>query len=107
MLTRGQSDDSHTYALKVFRESRAYDAEIKAYRETASTGSPIDSLTRFYFSFTYRDLQCIVLEYADRGNLDQLMKAEKPPQHPSDVLALFRSLLELSQAADRVHKASG
>lgn len=97
--------------LKTFTGSegkRQFESETLGYIETQSSGGPIASLLKYYGTYTHGDDEYnLVLEYADGGTWEEFMKAHSPPGREQDIISVWKSLLDVSQALHRAHLGNG
>ncbi|KAK4952431.1 hypothetical protein LTR10_009237 [Elasticomyces elasticus] len=101
---------AHTYVLKVYNGPDAqkhHDAEVEAYGKIQAGGQHIDSLLRYYGTYTYEGLNHIVLEYADQGTLEDYLRSIERPTKGVDIIALWHGIFDLAQAISRVHMQRG
>ncbi|KAK5713542.1 hypothetical protein LTR15_011242 [Elasticomyces elasticus] len=104
------SDDSHTYVLKVYDgpdAQRHHDAEVEAYNKILSGGWDIESLLRYYGTYTYEGMHYVILEYADAGTLEDFLKNTPQPTQGEDIIAMWRGAFSLVEAVSRVHMQHG
>ena len=56
-----------------------------------------------YCSFRKNGCFVIILEYADSGTLEDYLQSHDPPQHPRDILGIWKSYLHLLGAINTIH----
>lgn len=83
-----------------------FEAEKIAHRRVVMSGQPIDNFAKHYGSYTYRGEYFLLLQYANKGTWEQIMR-NPPPERQKDILHIWRSLLSLAKAVDRIHVAQG
>lgn len=93
------------YVLKTFRSR---DAEINYNNERAAfsllRGSkPHPHIVCYYGSFRHSDTFNIILEYADRGDLEQYLQNTNPPSNAADIVNLWEGMSGLLLALLKIH----
>ncbi|RFU24317.1 hypothetical protein B7463_g12025, partial [Scytalidium lignicola] len=94
--------DANTFTLKRYpsKESRAqYEEEVNGFRSVRN----VDSIIKFYGSFSHGDECNILLEYADRGSLEEYFKNEQPPSRAIDIIKFWASLFQLIKGLKAIH----
>lgn len=101
------SDKSQVVSLKIFRTPKSkivFEAELEAFR--GSLGNDIGVLECFG-AFSIGQTCCLLLEYADLGNLESYMRHNVPPTSSTDVILLWEHALQLGNAVKEIHKTRG
>ena len=57
----------------------------------------------FYGSFTHSGTCNVVLEYADKGNLEDYLQSVPPPTKPEDIITFWEGLLHIAQGLLTIH----
>ncbi|KAH8748010.1 kinase-like domain-containing protein [Hyaloscypha sp. PMI_1271] len=111
------SEPSNTYALKTYHpsERESYKCETKAYK-TLSENPKLPLITTFYCDFEQEkdpkdqteneDEKCnsyVIVEYADRGNLEEFFQKTKPPSELQDIVNFWKHFCEIAKALYSVH----
>jgi len=98
---------NRTYVFKEFsgaHAKEAYDKELDAFLHLQKAGSQLGkTIIGFYGSFIYGDTPTIILEYADRGTLDEFLKDTPAPEAGEDIIRLWDGLLRLQVALNTIH----
>ncbi|KAK3667545.1 hypothetical protein LTR22_001723 [Elasticomyces elasticus] len=100
----------HTYVLKAYDGAEAqkhHDAEVEAYDKIHSGGLPIESLLRYYGTYTYDGKYYVILEYADVGTLEDFLRETPKPTRGEHIIAIWRGAFDLVEAVYRVHMQHG
>jgi serine/threonine protein kinase len=61
------------------------------------------NVVKFYGSFEQANIKTIVLEYADRGTLQEHFRTIPSPQSEQDITNFWAKLLGLARALTQVH----
>jgi len=59
---------------------------------------------KFYGSFRQLGSYCLILEYADGGNLGEFFQGQAPPSTPEDVILFWKSLFQVFIGLERIHQ---
>jgi serine/threonine protein kinase len=62
-----------------------------------------DSIIKFYGSYIHGDEFNILLEYADKGTLEEYFKNESPPGRGVDIIKFWEALFQLIKALKTIH----
>lgn len=57
--------------------------------------SKVDGIVRHHGSFRHGSIFCMLLEYANKGNLEQYLQICQPPVTTLDILTFWRSFFSL------------
>jgi cephalosporin-C deacetylase-like acetyl esterase len=63
----------------------------------------VSGIIEFHGSYSHGDTFCILLEYANLGNLEQLLKVLPPPLEPQDILDFWDSFFSLLSPVAHLH----
>jgi len=93
------------YVLKTFR---SHNAEINYNSERAAFSllrgnKPHPNIVCYYGSFRHSDTFNIILEYADRGDLEQYLQNTNPPSNAADIVNLWKGMSGLLLALLQIH----
>ncbi|KAK3324567.1 hypothetical protein B0T19DRAFT_443976 [Cercophora scortea] len=83
-----------------------FDNEMEAYMALENNGHLKDSseyFLRYYGSFKQNGKGFLLLEYADRGSLDQFFSKEQPPHEWDELHEFWRALLDLIRGLMLLH----
>lgn len=92
------------FALKTYRgkdAETAWENEIKAFKKLQNRSPKVIG---FYTAFKQGNEYNALLEYADRGSLEDFMKSTEPPATMKDVLGLWKEILELLRGLKDLHQ---
>jgi serine/threonine protein kinase len=64
------------------------------------------SILGCYGSYTERNTYNILLEFADRGSLENYFQKESPPSDREDIVKFWKALFELIDALRTIHESS-
>lgn len=95
--------------MKTFTEpdaEKSFEAEKTAYSKVVNSGQWIENFAKHHGSYIYRAERFMLLQYANKGTWEKFMKSP-PPERPIDILHIWRGLLSLATAVDRIHVAHG
>lgn len=104
-LTQTQAQDTsdaNTFLMKRYPtpESRAqYDEEVNGFRSVKQ----VSSIIRLYGSYSHGDECNILLEYADKGTLEEYFKNETPPSRAADIIKFWENLFQLIKGLKAIH----
>lgn len=87
------------YALKA--SERAYRDEVNGFRSVKNS----DSIIRFYGSYIHGDTFNTLLEYADKGSLEDYFTREAPPSRGGDIVKFWDSMFQLIKGLKAIHSA--
>jgi serine/threonine protein kinase len=97
---------ANTYVLKTYRSRDAkehYTSELKAFRALIPGGALGKSIIGFHGSFVQDGSYNILLEYADRGTLEQYLGNTPPPTTGEDVCRFWNGLFNVIKALKLIH----
>lgn len=100
-------NDPHRFVLKIFQREipdgkEQYDQELESYANILHAGND-QNIVSFFGSFKHGDTFHIILEYANKGTLEDLMEKSPPPTGPEALHELWGALLRLLQAFQKLH----
>lgn len=76
-----------------------YTQEVQGYRKVGYAASVIG----FYGSYIHGDSYNILLEFADKGNLEEYFRNESPPSNREDIVKFWEGLFQLIKALRAIH----
>jgi serine/threonine protein kinase len=91
------------FALKTYITAEAknyYDNEVTAFHKLRRTPNIIE----FYGSYVYGDSFNILLEFADKGDLERYFREETEPKSGKDIIKFWRSIFMLTKALAGIHE---
>jgi hypothetical protein len=105
-LAKSNTSNPHTFILKRYLTRDAedhYKQEVNGYRTLKNPTSIIN----FYGSYTHGDVCNIILEYADKGSLEEFYQRESPPSRGEDIIKFWDRLFQLIKALKVIHSSLG
>ncbi|KAL8831869.1 MAG: hypothetical protein Q9191_000621 [Dirinaria sp. TL-2023a] len=99
-------DLQNTFVLKTYRGLDAKEQhknEQNAFKILRHDGKPSPFIVAYYGSFIDDDTYNIILEYADKGNLENFMRVTPPPSTPEDMIALWERLCKITHGLAVIH----
>lgn len=91
-------------SYKTKHAKRFYDNEVQAFKRI-SQGRRDESLIQFLGSYTYHDdHHSIILEYADKGTLEDYFRTVQPPKDGAAILSFWRALSRVLLALHQIHE---
>ena len=79
-----------------------YAREVEAFRRLQKQGGDT-GIIGFHGSFTRGDEHHVLLEYADKGTLEDYFKNETPPVDPEEIINFWKALFKILDALSRIH----
>lgn len=92
--------------LKTYFPSTAansYAREVEAFRRLQQDGGET-GIIGFHGSFTRGDTHNVLLEYADKGTLEDYFQKEIPPVEPEEIIQFWEALFKVIDALRRIHQ---
>jgi hypothetical protein len=96
-------ENANTFVLKTYFTSDAekyYNTEVGAFRVIGQNSSIIG----FRGSFTRGDTYNMLLEYADKGTLEDFFRTEDPPTDGEEIIQFWQALFQIIDALRRIHE---
>ena len=96
----------NTYVLKTYNTKDAHsywENEVGAFLLLAAQERIDQSLVRFLGSYKQGDTHNMLLEYADRGTLEDYFRSVAPPSLSGDILMFWDRLFSVLKALARIH----
>lgn len=100
----------HTFVLKTYRTPEAgkyFETERSAFIKLRYGQMPPGNIIEYYGSFIKNDTFNIILEYADRGTLDQYMKSTNEPTDIGEILTFWKCFLPIFHGLTHIHGTRG
>ncbi|KAL8837659.1 MAG: hypothetical protein Q9176_005576 [Flavoplaca citrina] len=104
--TAARSRSSNTFALKTYRTPDAkqyFENERNAFIQLRYGGKPPENIIAFYGSFIRGGTYNIILEYADRGTLDDYMKNTPEPKTVIEIISFWGNFLASMGGLVQIH----
>lgn len=101
---------ANTYVLKTYRYKDAkenYETEVKAFRALMPGGALGKSIIDFYGSYEQDGSYNVLLEYADRGTLEDYLQSTPPPTRGEDIYKFWKALFNVIKALNLIHNVQG
>ena len=96
----------HTFVLKTYRGTDAkdqYTAEREAFMRLRYDSKPIPFVIAYYGSFIDQDTYNIILEYADKGNLEKFLKSTRKPSTKEEVIEFWDRFCSITHGLAHIH----
>lgn len=100
----------NTFVLKTYRtlEARKYfEAERSAFINLRYDRMPPGNIIEYYGSFVKDETYNTILEYADRGTLDQYMKCTDEPKDIGEIMTFWNCFLPIFHGLSQIHGTKG
>lgn len=100
----------NTFVLKTYRAAEAeqnYKAESEAYMKLRWGGKPTPHIITYYGGFVHGNSYNIILEYADRGTLENFMRKTDPPSTFRDTLMFWKNFVNVTHGIMTIHGQIG
>lgn len=81
-----------------------YRKELDAFIHLRKTQRSTRSVIQFYGSFKHCGAYSLILEYADKGTLEQYFQTTERPSNGPDIRKFWKSILQLTKALSRIHE---
>jgi len=99
-----QSLEPNKFVLKTYTTADApddYESELDAFRKLNTMDH--GEILRFYGNFTHKRTYNIILEYADKGTLEDYFRDILPPSECHDIEKCWKALLAIMYALHTIH----
>jgi serine/threonine protein kinase len=93
---------ANTFVLKTYITEEAekyYTNEVAAFHKL----KPTPNIIEFYGSYIHGETINVVMEFADKGSLEQYFREEAEPSTGKDIVKFWRSIFMLGQALAGIH----
>lgn len=100
-------DTDNWFVLKSYRTLDAikyFENEVEAFRRISRGGQVDPGMVTYHGSFVYHETYNIILEYANRGTLDDYFRTQPPPSTGPGILNFWQNLLKIIPAVQRIHE---
>lgn len=89
-----------------------YKAEVNAFTKIYNSApNPIaqrpENIVDYYGHFVQNNKHCILLEYAQLGNLEMYFEKASPPESAADMLQFWQSMFKLLDGLALIHNLGG
>ncbi|KAL8878006.1 MAG: hypothetical protein Q9198_004096 [Flavoplaca austrocitrina] len=104
--TAARSRNTNTFTLKTYRtpDARKYfENERNAFEQLRYGGGPPENIIKYYGSFARHGTYNIILEYADRGTLDDYMKNTAEPKTVIEIRSFWENFLASMRGLVQIH----
>lgn len=104
------STSNNIFALKTYHGTdveKSWENEVQAFKKVLQlrpTGSP--NVIGFHTAFKHGDICHTILEYADRGSLEQYLRANTKPVVGEDIARLWKRVLGLVRGLKDLHNGN-
>ncbi|KAL8919647.1 MAG: hypothetical protein Q9208_006679 [Pyrenodesmia sp. 3 TL-2023] len=109
-IVSSQQPNPNTFVLKTYKGDEAernHKIEREAYINLRLAGRPSPNIVAFYGSFIQDSSYNLILEYADRGNLETFMKRTPKPESVEEVLFFLDRLVNIVHGVQCIHGRIG
>jgi len=89
--------------IKRYLKKDEYRQEAKNF----SNSKHSESIIRFHGSYTHGDSYNLLLEFADKGSLEEYFQKQTPPSRGGDIIKFWNSLFQLIKALKTIHSFLG
>jgi serine/threonine protein kinase len=99
-----KNPNANTFLLKRYPTKDGeprYNQKISGFRSVRQA----DSIIKFYGSYIHADNYNILLEFADKGSLEDFFKRESPPSRGGDIIKFWEGLFQLIKGLKAIHSA--
>lgn len=99
-------EEASTFALKTYRSARArqfYETESNAFKRLFNRPNYREGIIGFNSSFIHGGTYNILLEYADRGTLENYFQNVSPPWFPDHIADFWNGFFGLAKALVLIH----
>lgn len=101
-------DDSHnnTFVLKRYATKSSkhqYKDEVNGFRSVKQE----DSITNFYGSYIQGDFCYVLLQFPDKGSLEDYFQNEAPPSRGVDIVKFWGRMFQLIRGLKTIHSVRG
>ena len=79
-----------------------YNTEVDAFRKMRSPTNSVN-IIGFYGSFVQEETYNVLLEFADKGTLEDYFQNTPPPSSGEDIVKLWRGLFDILNALVMIH----
>jgi serine/threonine protein kinase len=94
--------NANTFVLKSYPTKEGegqYTEEVNGFRSIRHA----DSIIKFYGSYIHGDRSNIILEFADKGSLEEYFQSETPPSRGVDIIRFWEGLFQLIKGLKAIH----
>lgn len=98
--------NSNTFELKRYPlpdGESLYREEVNGFRSVKQE----DSIRRFYGSFIHGDHFNLLLQFPDKGSLEEYFRKETPPSRGQDIISFWEGLFQLIKGLKTIHSVRG
>ena len=102
------ADYNDTFVLKTYHSTGAaayYNNEVEAFRRLRPVkGASDPNIIHFYGSFIQNGTYNVILDFADRGTLEEYFRTVLPPTSKKDIEHFWASLCGILKALIHIHE---
>lgn len=94
--------NANTFMLKRYPTKEGetdYLKEVNGYRSVKHA----DSIIKFFGSYIHGNERNVLLEYADKGSLEDFFRSETPPSHGGEIIKFWEGLFSLIKGLKAIH----
>lgn len=92
--------------IKSYSTTQAYSPyteQVNAFKSIKNA----DGVLKFYGSFEYRGQSHILLEFADKGTLNDFFRTEAPPTRGDQIIDFWNNILQLTKGLKAIQSVKG
>ncbi|KAH8761295.1 hypothetical protein BGZ57DRAFT_858249 [Hyaloscypha finlandica] len=97
----------NTFALKTYSpgvySKRMFENEIAAFQRLSKSATTEGSIIGYYGTYTQSETYNIILEYADKGDLESFFQHENPPSETANIVEFWKSMFSIAKALKVMH----
>lgn len=97
---------AETYVLKISNRDEpdaieAYDSEKVAFQRLKDEHADV---VKYLGSFHQKNVACILLEFADEGNLEDYFRKHSRPGSDADIVTFWKHFLKITKGLQDIHQ---
>jgi serine/threonine protein kinase len=103
-LNKANNPNANTFLLKRYPTKdgeHRYNKKINGFRSVRQA----ESIIKFYGSYIHGENYNILLEFADKGSLEEYFRRESPPSRGGDIINFWEGLFQLIKGLKAIHSA--
>lgn len=103
-MNKANNPNANTFLLKRYPTKdgeHRYNQKISGFRSVRQA----ESVIKFYGSYIHGENYNILLEFADKGSLEEYFRRESPPSRGGDIIKFWEALFQLIKGLKAIHSA--
>ena len=92
--------------MKTYQSSGAekyYSTEVDGFERLGANSDIISGIVGYYGGFRHNDTYNIILEWADRGTLEDYMRTNVPPSSGKDIIDFWETIFNTVYGLNKIH----